>query len=212
MIYLNNMMPELVRGLTHPAKFGKIIKHLFQNRKINYQSNAKAVLTFSAARLTAEQKASLVYAEGFTPIGAYVICETDNYGPFGDTTIPFLIEYSLISFVQKANDFIYAYYFDVTNITLDVKVLKKSKDKIDLSSTAVIVLDGSSELFTKVKNTVVGLGLLEGPAETNLEYTHGSKYLETRLSISGIIDTTISKTKLEGLSYNMKNLQPRHLL
>jgi hypothetical protein len=199
---------ELGKGLTHPAKFEDIIEDIFQNEKMKNANDSKVKFIFAEAYLTAPQKASLIYPIGFTPIDAYIIYVVNNYSPLDDD-VPTSSTASLVSFVKKADDFIYGYYFDVTGAVFDAEVLEKSKEPIVVPLTAVITPSNYSELYTKVNHTVVALGLSTDPIETNIQYSHDSKYYYTNVGVNGITDLTIPKTELEGLSHSLKHLKER---
>jgi len=199
-------MPKIGKGVTQPAKFEDIIEDLFQNEKIRLPDDSHIILVFSVAHLSTEQQQALTYPGTFTPLDAYVIYVTNKYDADG-TLI--LSATSLISFVSKDDGFIYGYYFDVTGVTFDLEELKDSKRPICLPSEAVVTSSNYYELFTKVKETTVILGLSTEPIGASLQYSHDHRYYYASQDAEGIINPLIPETKLTGLSENMKRLKEK---
>lgn len=198
-------MPKVGKGVVPPAKFEDIIEDLYENEKIKNADGSKTIFTFSAARLTDQQKQSLTYPEGFTPLNVFVIYQTDDFDASNNLTQSNL---SLISFTQKGDGFIYAHYFEVTSQErLDIDLLEDSNKPLPLSSAATFSYINYFEVYHDIKGTTVILGLDTEIPEASLQFATSSKYFYQAIDASGTIDPLIPETELTGLSDNLKKLK-----
>lgn len=180
-----------------PASLKSIVGSLFQNEKFG-----STIITFSRVALTDSQKSQLFYPEGFVPLEFYIIYQTELRKPQPES--PYQI--SLVSFCRKG-DHIYGVYFDVVaQARLDRCVLKRSPHPVTLSEVARFITSQYLEVYNNVLGTTVILGLSTDPNQigASLQFSHGHRYYYQFTTATGIADPNIPKTRLTGLSRNLK--------
>jgi hypothetical protein len=196
------------QGVVPPAKFKDIVKDIFQNEKIKNADGTKVIYTSSAVTLTNVQVATLTYPVGFVPFNTYLVYTVDTYDANDVKTASII---SLVSFITKNDGFIYGYYFDVTDITLDSEVLKKAHGPLTLDVSAVFTATSYLELYNKINCTTVILGLSTvNPVNASIQFATKCKYYYTEMIDTGIVDPLLVKAKLTGLSKNLKKLKLGH--
>ena len=199
-------MSKIGKGVPPPATLNNIIKDLFENEYIKNQSNTSFDVLFSRAHLTDQQKQCLVYPNGLTPLGLYIVYQTTKNDAESDSI---LLSTQLVSFAEKDDCFIYGVYF---NLICQEKICSSklvcSEKPIKLSCDVQFVFDNYLEVYHNVLGTTVILGLASGinNLSASLQYSHNSKYFYEELGINGIKDPNYPKTCLIGLSKNLSNL------
>ncbi len=190
-------------GVPSPATLPNILCDLFQNEKYHHDGFRYKVL-FSQVTLTDSQKSQLIYSEGFTPLNFYIVYQTDKYNELG--FVDFHIQ--LVSFVRKQTDnHIYGIYFDViAQPRFEPEVLVCSKHPVHLSEVTRLISGQYLEVYNNVLGTSVILGFhYAEPYSASLQYSHNCRYFFEELNSQGIINPELSKTKLTGLSRNLKH-------
>jgi hypothetical protein len=189
-------------GVPPAATLPNILCDLFQNEKYHDDGFQYKVL-FSRVALTDAQKSQLIYPEGFHPLDFYIVYQTDKYNELG------FVDYNiqLVSFVRKETDnHIYGIYFDViAQPRFEPEMLVCSKHAVHLSEIARLITSQYIEAYNDVLGTSVILGFNSAePYSASLQYSHQCRYFFEELNANGIINPNLSKTKLTGLSRNLR--------
>lgn len=198
------MSIKIGKGVPPPAKFCQVIKDLFQNEITNNINQTKTIFTFSLADLTVDQKASIIYPDGFSSVDVYLIYQIDTFDLEG-TLLSSSDE--LISFVKKNDKFYYAFYYNIFAQTrIPVEELTKSHKAVSLSPIATFVTASYMELFNDINGTTTLLGLSTAIDNiySSLQYSHKDLYYYEKLTVNGIAEVDLPKACLTGLSKNLK--------
>lgn len=191
-------------GVPPPAALINIINDLFQNEKIKTQHDTRFIILFSRVHLSEDQKQGLVYPSGMTPIGFYVMYQTEKIDAEGNSV---LLGSQLVSFVEKTDGFIYGYYFNlIGQKKLSYKTMVESCKPIEITSDVQIIPSDYLEIYHNVLGTTIILGLSSEPNKSpsaSLQYAHKSKYYYEAMGTDGIQDPNYPTTHLIGLSKNL---------
>lgn len=200
------MSVKIGKGVPPPAKLGNIIKDVFSNEKSINADHTKTITTFSLGYLSVEQKATLVYTDGFIPMDIYLINQIDVLDA---DDIVLSTQIDLITFANKGNKFIYGFYYQVSNQDrFPLKELTKSKVSIDFSINAIFTSSNYFEVYNDVKGTTIILALsADNSPLASLQYSHKNFYYLEGLDVTGILNTDIPATELTGLSKNLKKIK-----
>src|SRR5437868_8428115 len=144
---MNTSLPK--RALLH-----NIIKDLFQNQSVK-SDTIKEYYVFSELYLSKKQKKMLDYPDGFVPLDIFVLQQVDTH-----TGNKFTTSLSMVSFVKNDSEYIYGYYFNITDQPhFRIKKLVKSKCAIKLDSCAKFVTANYEEVYNDVMCNTMILGL-----------------------------------------------------
>jgi hypothetical protein len=193
------------RGVMLPASAKNIIKDLFENEKMTY-SNYSKLYTFSKLSLTTTQQNTLsaLYPSGFMPENYFILYQIDTIDSTGVVTSTAL---RMVSFLEKTvrDGFIYGYYFDITGQSrFEIEYLSDSHCSIELVSGAIFTPRNYMEVYNDIHDLTVILGVDLDDSFASLQYAHNDHYYVEDLKVTGVVDVSIPKIKLTGLSKNLK--------
>ena len=192
------------KGVSYAAEYDDIIEDLFQNTKTRNLDGTQSKTYFSALELSLSQKQLLTYPAGFTPLDKFVYGQVDTYS--SDDQLLSTITY-IVLYATKNDGYIYGLYFDVTSQPrFDSKTLTKSRHPVTLLSSVNLVYDDYLEVYYDVNDTtmILSLSTETDNVYSSLQYRSGSKYIYNILTVNGVVDPDLPKTKLIGLSRNLR--------
>ncbi len=185
-------------GVPPRANLSEILPGLFQNKVVEVPVGTELgtrISTFSRFKPTADQISQLVYPDGFTPIGFYIVYQVT----IGD-------EYTIriVSFAEQQK-YLYGFYFDVVaQAKLDDELLRTSKKAVSLSPVARFITSQYMELYVRVGRTATILGLhTNDPSIASVQYSQSRRYFYANLETDGL-QPGLSKIRLTGLSRNLQ--------
>ena len=200
------MTKKIGKGVIFPAKFTNIIDDLYENEKISSVDGTKTLVNFAVVKLTTQQLGSLVYPSGLTPIGINLIYQVDTFD--SEKNLQGGSQLFLVSFVQKGDGFIYAYYFRILNQhRFEIKQLQSSDQPLQLSTLEFTPLN-YLEVYTDIRGLTITLGIeISSNTRASLQYAKDKNFFRGDLNLSGLLDTSIPETELTGLSDSLKKLK-----
>ena len=190
-------MTNTQSAVAPPAKLKNVIHDIFQNKK-----QKGGTLTYSKAKLTTDQKNSLIYPEGFVSNGVYLILQIDDESGQLNSIV-------IISFALK-DEFIYGFQYTVLNQKkYKIKKLKKSRKGIKISSQATFnFINNNINVYCSIfNNKTVILSLLLHDVNNSysaLGYSNNGKYFVSLLGANGIEGADELPIYLLGLSKNLR--------
>lgn len=182
-----------------PAPLHDVVRNLFQNEKVK-SNQFKIITTFSQAVLTVDQKAQLIYPEGFTPLDKFIVYQIN-------TETASVI--TLASFIQKG-DHIYGYYFEVIGQpSYDIHELTHSRKPVTLSPNARFIDQQYLEVYNNLcinnETITILLGLDTLNIAASIQYQQHCRYYDQFLQITGLDPNVPPVQKLTGLSKNLRH-------
>jgi hypothetical protein len=182
-----------------PAPLRDIVDNLFQNEKVKI-NHSKITTTFSQATLTEDQKAQLIYPDGFIPLDKFIVYQINT------ATVSII---TLAAFIQKG-DHIYGYYYEVIGQPpYDIDELACSRKPVSLSPNARFIGQQYLEVYNNlcINNGIVtillGIDMLNIAA--SIQYQQHGRYYDQFLQITGIDPNVPAVQKLTGLSKNLRH-------